>query len=100
MEGLRHRPSAADRLADAVVQGIHLVTDASAIEVLHGEPHDRNFLHAAGRLVLIDFEASCRGPVEWDAAFFPDDVAADVWPGVDVGLVQRLRTVISATVSI
>jgi hypothetical protein len=83
---------------DAVIgEGIEATCDRSVI--IHGEPHDSNFVLHHSRLMVIDFEAVCLGPIEWDAAFFADEIVADVWPESDPALVAQLRAVVSATVS-
>ena len=65
---------------------------------LHGD--DGNSLSSGERTVVIDFEAACWGPIEWDAAFFPDDAVMEVWPNIDRRMLAEVRTVVSATVSI
>ena len=35
---------------------------------LHGDVHPGNLIATRGGLVWIDFEETCRGPVEWDLA--------------------------------
>jgi hypothetical protein len=86
------------RLAEVIDNGIDAVGDE--VTVIHGEPHDGNFVRdPSSRLVVIDLEAACRGPVEWDAAFFPGEIVADVWPSLDSDLLTILRRVVSATVS-
>jgi hypothetical protein len=43
--------------------------DVGSIDVvLHAEPHDGNRLTSGGSAVYVDFEAVCRGPLEWDVA--------------------------------
>lgn len=67
--------------------------------VLHAEPHDRNRLTVGGVVLYIDFEAACLGPVEWDLAYFSDDVVELVWPSHDANLRRRLQVGVSACVS-
>jgi hypothetical protein len=88
----------ASQLAEIISEGIKAVGDR--LTIIHGEPHDGNFVLHADQLVVIDFEAVCLGPIEWDAAFFPDDVAAEAWPESSTGLLAQLRAVVSATVSV
>ena len=45
-------------------------------QLLHGEPHSGNLLSTEDGLLFIDFETSCRGPVEFDVAHVPDEVSA------------------------
>jgi hypothetical protein len=87
----------ASTLAEIISEGINAVSDR--LTIIHGEPHDGNFVLHADRLMVIDFEAVCLGPIEWDAAFFPDDVVAEAWPESNTGLLTQLRAVVSATVS-
>lgn len=65
---------------------------------LHGEPHDGNFLVTRAGLRWIDFEATCRGPLEWDLAFLAAD-ACTQFPNVDNELLNLLRTLNSARVA-
>ena len=41
-----------------------------------------------GRAALIDFEASCTGPLEWDLAYLPDE-ARNAFPDRDEALIER-----------
>jgi Ser/Thr protein kinase RdoA (MazF antagonist) len=65
---------------------------------LHGEPHDRNLILTASGPRWIDFGSVCEGPLEWDLAFLPQEVA-DEFPEASPDLVQLLRTLNSARVS-
>jgi hypothetical protein len=67
-------------------------------QVLHGEPHDGNFLVTPAGLRWIDLEAVCIGPLEWDLAFLPDEEAA-TFPAIDSELLGLLRTLNSARVA-
>lgn len=67
--------------------------------VLHTEPHDGNRLTVGGDVRYIDLEAACVGPLEWDAAYFSDEVAERVWPDHDRRRRLRLRVGVSACVS-
>lgn len=69
------------------------------VVILHGEPHAGNCLSHDGKATLIDFEAVCRGPLVWDAAFFPDEAVRDVWPGIDRAFLARTRLIVSAVVA-
>lgn len=68
-------------------------------QLLHGEPHSDNVLRTADGLLFIDFEACCRGPVEFDIADVPEDVA-DHYPGVNRALLEECRSLVLAMVSI
>jgi Ser/Thr protein kinase RdoA (MazF antagonist) len=59
-------------------------------QALHGEPHPGNLLHTEAGPLFIDLETCCRGPVEFDIAHAPDDVAAH-YPGVDRDLLRACR---------
>lgn len=59
-------------------------------QLLHGEPHPGNLLATADGPLFIDLETVCRGPVEFDLAHAPQDVAAH-YPGVDSGLLADCR---------
>ncbi|MFG3099404.1 phosphotransferase [Streptomyces sp. NPDC048182] len=61
-----------------------------AEQLLHGEPHPGNLLHTAGGPLLTDLPTCCRGPVEFDLAHAPEEVAAH-YPGIDHALLQRCR---------
>lgn len=68
-------------------------------QALHGEPHDGNLLVTTGGLRWIDFEAACRGPLEWDLAFLSAD-ACTQFPHTDHELLRLLRSLNSARVAI
>lgn len=57
---------------------------------LHGEPHPGNVLDAADGPLFIDLETCCTGPVEFDLAHAPAQVAAH-YPGVDPELLEDCR---------
>ena len=65
---------------------------------LHGEPHDGNRLLTAAGVRWIDFEGSCRGPVEWDLTFLTE-VERHVFGPIDDGLLALLSTLNSAPVA-
>jgi hypothetical protein len=65
---------------------------------LHGEPHDGNRLLTDDGLRWIDFEKCSLGPLEWDVAFQPHDVA-DRFVGLDRELLALLRRLNSARVA-
>jgi len=65
---------------------------------LHGEPHDGNVIWTSDGPLLIDFEASCTGPLEWDLAYLPDE-ARERFPDRDDALIERLRVVVSYCVA-
>jgi len=65
---------------------------------LPGSPHSGNWLRTARGLLLLDFEAACRGPLEWDLAAL-DDAAVNLFPDVDRELIVLLRRMRSACVA-
>jgi Phosphotransferase enzyme family len=66
-------------------------------QLLHGEPHPGNLLATEGGPVFIDLETCCRGPVEFDLAHAPDEVA-DHYPGVDRDLLRECRILVLAMI--
>lgn len=66
--------------------------------ILHGEPHEGNVVLTADGPRFVDFEAACRGPLEWDLASMPAGVAAAT-PAVDHARLARLRLLNSARVA-
>ena len=70
----------------------------AAEQLLHGEPHPGNLLSTDGRLLFIDFETSCRGPVEFDVAHAPEEVVAH-YPDLDAVLLQECRRLVLAMVA-
>jgi Ser/Thr protein kinase RdoA (MazF antagonist) len=67
-------------------------------QLLHGEPHPGNLLPTALGPLFIDFETCCRGPVEFDLAHAPDEVA-DFYPDVDHDLLRDCRAVMLAMIT-
>lgn len=66
---------------------------------LHGGPHlDGNVLLTRDGPLLIDFEAACRGPLEWDLSYLPDSVARH-FPDADRELLRVLRNATSVCVA-
>jgi len=58
--------------------------------LLHGEPHPGNLLSTSRGPLFIDFHTCQRGPVEYDIAYVPEEVAAH-YPGTDQDLVHQFR---------
>jgi hypothetical protein len=59
-------------------------------QLLHGEPHPGNLLSTRKGPLFVDLGTCCRGPIEFDVAHAPDEVA-EHYPGVDHDLVQQCR---------
>ncbi|ONI73593.1 aminoglycoside phosphotransferase [Kribbella sp. ALI-6-A] len=74
-----------------------VVERGPAEQLLHGEPHPGNVLRTSKGLLFIDFETCCRGPVEFDLAHAPDDVA-EHYPGVDQELLRDCRILMLAMI--
>ncbi|MFD7732260.1 aminoglycoside phosphotransferase family protein [Kitasatospora phosalacinea] len=66
--------------------------DRSRDQLLHGEPHQGNLLRTAQGPLFVDLPTCCRGPVEFDLAHAPEEVARH-YPGADLELVDRCRAV-------
>lgn len=60
-------------------------------QILHGEPHPGNVLDTPAGPRFIDLETFCRGPVEFDLAHAPAEVAA-YSPDHDPALLEECRT--------
>ena len=60
-------------------------------QILHGEPHPGNLLDTPDGPRFIDLETFCRGPVEFDLAHAPAEVAAH-YVGHDRALLEECRT--------
>lgn len=71
---------------------------SSRVQPLHGEPHLDNVILGPNGPTLIDFEAACIGPPEWDLASLPTGVAEAYGP-VDHDLLRVLRMLNSARVA-
>jgi hypothetical protein len=67
-------------------------------QLLHGEPHPGNLLNTAHGPLFIDFETCCRGPVEFDLAHAPAEVA-DHYPGLDADLLRDCRILMLAMIT-
>jgi hypothetical protein len=65
---------------------------------LHGEPHPGNLLTTADGPLFIDWETCCRGPVEFDLAHAPEEVA-EHYPGVDEALLRDCRILVLAMIT-
>jgi aminoglycoside phosphotransferase (APT) family kinase protein len=91
----------ADRvfLADTLDRTRRAVSQSSRPEqLLHGEPHPGNLLSTRTGPLFVDFETCCRGPIEFDLAHAPDQVA-DHYPGVDHRLLRDCRTLMLAMIT-
>lgn len=64
--------------------------DRTGDQLLHGEPHPGNLLSTRRGPLFVDLATCCRGPVEFDLAHAPEEVA-EHYAGADPDLVRRCR---------
>ena len=91
----------ADRelLSDALGSLRRTIADRGAAEqLLHGEPHPGNLLSTKNGPMFIDLETCCRGPIEFDLAHAPEEVARR-YPGADQELLAECRGLVLAMVT-
>ena len=67
-------------------------------QLLHGEPHPGNVLRTKEGLRFIDLETCCRGPVEFDLAYVPEEVGA-LYRGIDQEVLRECRVLMLAMVA-
>jgi aminoglycoside phosphotransferase (APT) family kinase protein len=70
--------------------GASIVNRGAAEQLLHGEPHPGNVFNTKNGPLLIDFENTVRGPVEFDLAWVPKEVS-ERYPDADQNLVGECR---------
>jgi hypothetical protein len=87
-----------DLLAHTLSEARSVAGRSAADQLLHGEPHPGNVLNARPGPVFIDFETCCRGPVEFDIAHVPDEVAIR-YPDLDRALLSECRRLVFAMVA-
>jgi hypothetical protein len=66
-------------------------------QLLHGEPHPGNLLNTTHGVLFVDLETVCRGPVEFDLAHAPEDVA-EHYSGIDGDLLRDCRLLMLAMI--
>ncbi|MDA0637844.1 aminoglycoside phosphotransferase family protein [Nonomuraea sp. MCN248] len=98
-----HTPALADAdrelLGDTLRSLGRMVGERGGAEqLLHGEPHPGNVLVTRDGPLFVDFETCCRGPVEFDLAHAPEEVA-EHYPGVDRELLRACRILVLAMVT-
>ncbi|MEU7471023.1 aminoglycoside phosphotransferase family protein [Streptomyces sp. NPDC044984] len=59
-------------------------------QLLHGEPHPGNLLNTRRGPLFVDLATCCRGPIEFDLAHAPEEVAKH-YAGADHDLIHRCR---------
>ncbi|MFE6889190.1 phosphotransferase [Streptomyces sp. NPDC057694] len=92
---------AADRelLGDTLDDRCRAIAERGGAEqLLHGEPHPGNVLATRHGPLFIDLETVCRGPVEFDLAHAPDEIA-EHYPGVDRTLLHDCRMLVLAIIA-
>jgi Ser/Thr protein kinase RdoA (MazF antagonist) len=85
----------AERAHDRLVPLVNSLSNSTA---LHGEPHDGNIVWSADGPVLIDFEAACQGPIEWDLSYLPVGTLS-AFPGHHDETIAKLRAGVSFCVA-
>jgi aminoglycoside phosphotransferase (APT) family kinase protein len=109
VESARRLLASPDRTPDLPDDDRHLLDDAlhefgqrvagrGREQLLHGEPHPGNLLATKLGPLFIDFETCCTGPVEFDVAHAPEEVATR-YPGLDPDLLQDCRMLVLAMVT-
>jgi hypothetical protein len=69
-----------------------------AEQLLHGEPHRGNVLTTKNGLLFVDLKTCCRGPVEFDLAYAPEEVS-EHYPGVNQDLLRECRILVLAMIT-
>jgi len=67
-------------------------------QLLHGEPHSGNLLRTKKGPLFLDLETCCRGPVEFDLAYVPDEVSA-LYASAHLELLRECRILMLAMVA-
>ncbi|TCR15118.1 phosphotransferase [Streptomyces sp. BK205] len=96
-------PALADadrRLLDGTLRSLRRAIGerGTADQLLHGEPHPGNLLATERGPLFIDLETCCRGPVEFDLAHAPDDIA-EHYANADQDLLHDCRLLVLAMIT-
>lgn len=75
-----------------------VISERGGEQLLHGEPHPGNVLSTEDGLLFIDLETCCRGPVEFDLAHAPVDVA-EHYPDVSQDVLRECRILVLAMIT-
>ena len=67
-------------------------------QLLHGEPHPGNLLNTRNGPRFVDLETCCRGPVEFDVAHAPEEVAGH-YPLASQDLIGQCRILMLAMIT-
>lgn len=97
----RATPELSDADRELLVSTLSLAITGGNDQLLHGEPHPGNLINTARGPLFVDLATCCRGPVEFDLAHAPEEVArhypavdlARPHPQVDLDLLRRCRAV-------
>ncbi|MBZ2198852.1 phosphotransferase [Occultella gossypii] len=95
-----HELPEADRalLGDTLRDLRRAIGDRGGVQLLHGEPHPGNLLATEHGPLFIDLETSCHGPVEFDLAHAPEEVA-EHYPDIDPVLLRQCRILMLAMIT-
>ncbi|HEY6745519.1 MAG TPA: phosphotransferase [Mycobacteriales bacterium] len=85
-------------LLSDTLRSLRPVVSGGSQQLLHGEPHPGNLLSTASGLRFIDLETCCRGPVEFDVAHAPEEVAGH-YPGTDRDRLRDCRVLMLAMIT-
>ena len=99
----KHTPELADADRELLTKTLRSVRESIGLrgapeQLLHGEPHAGNVLRTNKGLVFIDLETCCRGPVEFDLAYVPEEVSGH-YPNADPQLLYECRILMLAMVA-
>jgi hypothetical protein len=75
--------------------GIAITETSTGEQVLHGEPHPGNVLNTRSGPRFIDLATCCRGPIEYDLAFVPEEVR-EHYPGTNPDLILQCNALMWA----
>ena len=67
-------------------------------QLLHGEPHPGNVLSTRRGPLFIDLGTCCRGPIEYDLAYAPEEVA-EHYPEANQALIHECRILMWALIT-
>ncbi|WP_030905286.1 phosphotransferase [Streptomyces sp. NRRL F-5126] len=85
-------PDSGRELLGGTLSGLsaQISAERSGDQLLHGEPHPGNLLNTSRGPLFVDLATCCRGPVEFDLAHAPEEVARH-YAGADHDLILKCR---------
>jgi aminoglycoside phosphotransferase (APT) family kinase protein len=103
VESRKQTPELVDADRELLIDTLGSVCESISVrgapeQLLHGEPHPGNVLRTNKRLVFIDLETCCRGPVEFDLAYVPEEVCVQ-YPSAGPQLLHECRILMLAMVA-